>query len=236
MHKRRNLVKTTKEGQMTADQSNRFPKVSIDLSKYESGTSGLLALSKEQIDEIVKEMILEKASLVPQISLIRTPRFTVKTVVYQEIVNLEKLNLKTRRAVVAAFLLKTFKGTGVYTSDGLEVGMSKMSANKLSRLTFDNQQEIALWSDNLLQIGLFRYEAQDADTENKNSKYRYYDSFISFGKDLFSVQLNVHQDSNGARLYDINKITSLQRTDSEGRGSHKATYTIPPLKPKVKKP
>lgn len=106
-----------------------------------------------------------------------------------------------------SFLVTIFRKETIYTNDGVKVGVTDNSASKLSRLTYHYQQEIALFSDELLRVA--RFITKTNSYKKKKGEFRYYVSYIFLKRKVYSVVLNVFTDANGTRLYDINKISQI---------------------------
>ena len=174
-------------------------------------------LSKVEIERIVDEMISKKKTIKTKIYKIVYQNQIINVIEYQNFINLALFSLNTRRELVKRFLLKTFKNSSIITIDGIEIHMSERSASKVSRLTYNHQQEIALFSDNLIQIA--KYKNQEKSRKEKVGMFRYYDSYIFIEEILFKAELNIFVDANGCRLYDINKISQVDARSYEGYGS-----------------
>ena len=174
---------------------------------YEKDDSGRFVVNKESIEAITDQLIENKRHLPLCLVKIKINGLSFKAVRYQEMINLNLFSLKSRRENVKTFLLKLFKDCDVCTTDGIKVIMTDNSAVKISRLTYDNQQEIAMNSDKMIQIA--ELESIAVSFKKKKGVFRYYTAYIIFGKNVFKVTLNLFTDANGTRLYDINKITQI---------------------------
>ena len=176
-----------------------------------------IILNKSDIEHIIEEMVLKKKTIT-----IKTRKLIIKSeqvyaIEYKSFIDLSIFALNTRRELVKKFLLRVFKESSIKTADGIETSMSERSASKISRLTYNNQQEIALYSDNLLQIA--KYRNIEKSRKEKVGFFRYYDSYIFIENALFKAELNIFIDANGSRLYDINKISQVDAHSYEGYGS-----------------
>lgn len=196
----------------------------VDLSKYGKGEDGKITLSSAQVQEVAKQMVDEKDILTPRIVSAEIDGEEIKVVGYQEVINLDDLDFVSRKEVVKQFLVETFRDAKVTTADGLDVGMTRRSASKVARNSTSHQQEIAIWSGELLQIGKFVGEARDS--KGRNFHYRYYDSYVAFGDDVYRAHLNIRSDVNASILYDINKITPVEVSALDGRAFAGVTNTL----------
>ena len=188
-------------------------------------------LNKTEIERTVKEMISKKRKIKTEIHELVIKRQHTYAIAYKSFVDLSLFSLNTRRELVKRFLLKIFKDSSIKTIDGIEVSMSERSASKVSRLTFNNQQEIALYSDNLIQIA--KYINKEKSHKEKIGIFRYYDSYIFIENILFKAELNIFIDANGSRLYDINKISQVDARSYEGYGSSEIKNILEDSKQKV---
>lgn len=185
-----------------------YKKFIVELNNYyQKDSVGRFVLSKEEIEAITNQLIERKKLLPSRLTNIKINGLTIKAVRYKEMINLDLFSLKTRREIVKSFILKMFKDSNVYTTDGINVTMTDNSAAKISRLTYDKQQEIAITSDKMIQIA--ELESIAVSFKKKKGVFRYYTAYIMFGKNAFRVTLNLFSDANGTRLYDINKITQI---------------------------
>ena len=183
-------------------------KIIIELKNcYQKDSVGRFVLDKEEVETITNQLIESKKLLPSRIANIQINGLTIKAVRYQETIDLNLFSLKSRREIVKSFILKLFKDSNVYTTDGIKVTMTDNSAAKISRLTYDKQQEIAITSDKMIQIA--ELESIAVSFKKKKGVFRYYAAYIMFGKTIFRVTLNLFSDANGTRLYDINKITQI---------------------------
>ena len=176
-------------------------------SYYQKDGVGRFVLSKEETETITNQLIERKKLLPPHLIKIKINGLIIKAVRYKEMINLDLFSLKSRREILKSFILKLFKDSNVYTTDGIKVTMTDNSAAKISRLTYDKQQEIAMASDKMIQIAELQSIA--VSFKKKKGVFRYYTAYIMFGKTIFRVTLNLFSDANGTRLYDINKITQI---------------------------
>lgn len=174
---------------------------------YEKDGTGRFVVGKEEVDLITNQLIESNKHLSSRLIKIKINNSIIKAVRYQELINLNLFSLKSRRVIVKSFVLKLFKDSNVCTMDGIKVIMTDNSATKISRLTYDNQQEIAINCDKVIQIA--ELEAIAISFKKKKGVFRYYTSYIAFGKNVFRITLNLFSDANGTRLYDINKITQI---------------------------
>ena len=174
---------------------------------YEKDNTGRFVIKKEEVDAITDQLISNNECVSFRFVNVRVDGLLVKAVRYQEMINLSLLSLKSRRDIVKSFIMKLFKGSNVWTTDGIKVSMTDNSAAKISRLTYDNQQEIAMNSDRMIRIA--KLESIAVSFKKKKGVFRCYTAYIMFGKNLFRVTLNLFSDANGTRLYDINKITQI---------------------------
>ena len=110
------------------------------------------------------------------------------------------LDQSSRTSGFAVFIDGELRDYGTFT-------MTDNSAAKISRLTYDNQQEIAMSSDKMIQIA--ELESIAVSFKKKKGVFRYYTAYIVFDTNVFRVTLNLFSDANGTRLYDINKITQI---------------------------
>lgn len=176
-------------------------------SYYQKDGVGRFVLSKEETETITNQLIERKKLLPSHLIKIKINGLIIKAVRYKEMINLDLFSLKSRREIIKSFILKLFKDSNVYTTDGIKVTMTDNSAAKISRLTYDKQQEIATASDKMIQIAELQSIA--VSLKKKKGVFRYYTAYIMFGKTIFRVTLNLFSDANGTRLYDINKITQI---------------------------
>ena len=176
-------------------------------SYYQKDGVGRFVLSKEETETITNQLIERKKLLSPHLIKIKINGLIIKAVRYKEMINLDLFSLKSRREILKSFILKLFKDSNVYTTDGIKVTMTDNSAAKISRLTYDKQQEIAMASDKMIQIAELQSIA--VSFKKKKGVFRYYTAYIMFGKTIFRVTLNLFSDAIGTRLYDINKITQI---------------------------
>ena len=168
---------------------------------------GKKVLNKEQIVRTVERMLLKKKTTKITIHKFVIQSQQISAIEYKNLIKLSLFSLNTRRDLVKRFLLRAFKDSLIMTADGIEIRMSERSASKVSRLTHNHQQEIALYSENLIQIA--RYKNTEKSRKEKVGVFRYYDSYILIEGDLFKAELNIFVDANGSRLYDINKISQV---------------------------
>ena len=178
---------------------------------------GKKVLNKEQIVRTVERMLLKKKTTKITIHKFVIQSQQISAIEYKNLIKLSLFSLNTRRDLVKRFLLRAFKDSLIMTADGIEIRMSERSASKVSRLTHNHQQEIALYSENLIQIA--RYKNTEKSRKEKVGVFRYYDSYILIEGDLFKAELNIFVDANGSRLYDINKISQVDARSYEGYGS-----------------
>ena len=130
-----------------------YKKFIVELNNYyQKDSVGRFVLSKEEIEAITNQLIERKKLLPSRLTNIKINGLTIKAVRYKETINLDLFSLKSRREIVKSFILKMFKDSNVYTTDGINVTMTDNSAAKISRLTYDKQQEIAITSDKMIQI------------------------------------------------------------------------------------
>ena len=176
-----------------------------------------MVLNKEQIVRTVEKMLLKKKTTKITIHKFVVQSQQISAIEYKNLIKLSLFSLNTRRDLVKRFLLRAFKDSLIMTADGIEIRMSERSASKVSRLTHNHQQEIALYSENLIQIA--RYKNTEKSRKEKVGVFRYYDSYILIEGDLFKAELNIFVDANGSRLYDINKISQVDARSYEGYGS-----------------
>lgn len=176
-------------------------------SYYQKDGVGRFVLNKEETETITNQLIERKNLLPPHLIKIKINGLIIKAVRYKEMINLDLFSLKSRREILKSFILKLFKDSNVYTTDGIKVTMTDNSAAKISRLTYDKQQEIAMASDKMIRIAELQSIA--VSFKKKKGVFRYYTAYIMFGKTIFRVTLNLFSDANGTRLYDINKITQI---------------------------
>ena len=174
---------------------------------FEKDSVGKFILKKEDVAAITHHLIENKKHLSFQPVKVKIHGQVFKAVRYKELIDLNLFSLKSRRDVVKSFILMLFKDFEVITTDGIKVTMTDNSAAKISRLTYDNQQEIAMNSDKMIQIA--ELESIAVSFKKKKGVFRYYTAYIIFGKNIFRVTLNLFTDANGTRLYDINKITQI---------------------------
>ena len=174
---------------------------------YEKDSAGKFVIKKEDVETITNRLIEGKKCLPFRLAKVNIYGQVFKAVRYEELINLDLFSLKSRRDIVKSFLLTLFKDSDVVTTDGIKVTMTDNSAAKISRLTYDNQQEIAMSSDKMIQIA--ELESIAVSFKKKKGVFRYYTAYIMFGKNVFRVTLNLFSDANGTRLYDINKITQI---------------------------
>ena len=180
----------------------------VEIGKcYEKDIAGRLILKKEDVETITDRLIENKNRFPFQLIKVKIDGRFFKAVRYRKMINLDLFSLKSRRDIVKSFILKLFKDSEIVTTDGIKVIMTDNSAAKISRLTYDNQQEIAMSSDKMIQIAELEYIA--VSFKKKKGVFRYYTAYIVFGKNVFRVTLNLFSDANGTRLYDINKITQI---------------------------
>ena len=185
-----------------------YKKFIVELNNcYQKDSVGRFVLSKEETEAITNQLIERKKLLPSRLINIKINGLTIKAVRYKETINLDLFSLKSRREIVKSFILKMFKDSNIYTTDGINVTMTDNSAAKISRLTYDKQQEIAITSDKMVQIA--ELESIAVSFKKKKGVFRYYTAYIMFGKNVFRVTLNLFSDANGTRLYDINKITQI---------------------------
>ena len=185
-----------------------YKKIIVELNNcYQKDSVGRFILSKEETEAITNQLIERKKLLPSRLINIKINGLTIKAVRYKETINLDLFSLKSRREIVKSFILKMFKDSNVYTTDGINVTMTDNSAAKISRLTYDKQQEIAITSDKMIQIA--ELESIAVSFKKKKGVFRYYTAYIMFGKTIFRATLNLFSDANGTRLYDINKITQI---------------------------
>ena len=183
-----------------------------------------IVLNKIEINRLVEQMILKKKTIRIKAYELVIHNQSISAVKYESFIDLALFSLNTRRELVKKFLLKTFKRSPIMTVDGIEINMSERSASKISRLTYKYQQEIALYSDNLVQIA--RYKNTRRSHKEKVGVFRYYDSYIFIEGILFKAELNIFIDANGNRLYDINKISQMDARSYEGYGSSRITIIL----------
>ena len=190
-----------------------------------------VSLNKSEIECLVEEMISKKKTIKINVYRLVIHNQRVNAIEYKSLINLIMFSLNTRRELVKRFLIKLFKNSPIMTIDGIEIHMSERSASKVSRLTYNNQQEIALYSDNLIQIAT--YKITEKSRKEKVGVFRYYDSFIFIEGILFKAELNIFIDANGSRLYDINKISQVDARSYEGYGSSEIVYILDDSNQKV---
>jgi len=192
---------------------------------------GKKVLNKEQIVRTVEKMLLKKKTTKITIHKFVVQSQQISAIEYKNLIKLSLFSLNTRRDLVKRFLLRAFKDSLIMTADGIEIRMSERSASKVSRLTHNHQQEIALYSENLIQIA--RYKNTEKSRKEKVGVFRYYDSYILIEGDLFKAELNIFVDANGSRLYDINKISQVDARSYEGYGSSEINLILDDSKQKV---
>ena len=174
---------------------------------YEKDSAGKFVIKKKDVETITNRLIEGKKCLPFRLAKVNIYGQVFKAVRYEELINLDLFSLKSRRDIVKSFLLTLFKDSDVVTTDGIKVTMTDNSAAKISRLTYDNQQEIAMSSDKMIQIA--ELESIAVSFKKKKGVFRYYTAYIVFDANVFRVTLNLFSDANGTRLYDINKITQI---------------------------
>ncbi|MBP5574239.1 MAG: hypothetical protein J6X50_00625 [Bacilli bacterium] len=165
------------------------------------------SLTDEKINILVQKMLVKKEKTLRRTIKIKFCEQTFCAAKYKTIIELKKYSLATRRKVIKQFLIATFKKNTILTSDGVKIGVTDNSASKLSRLTYNFQQEIALFSDELLKVATFITKTNSY--KKKKGEFRYYISYIFLERKIYGVVLNVFTDANGSRLYDINKISQI---------------------------
>ena len=117
---------------------------------------GKKVLNKEQIVRTVERMLLKKKTTKITIHKFVIQSQQISAIEYKNLIKLSLFSLNTRRDLVKRFLLRAFKDSLIMTADGIEIRMSERSASKVSRLTHNHQQEIALYSENLIQIARYK--------------------------------------------------------------------------------
>ena len=196
----------------------------IDLSKYHNkDNENKIIITNIESKELGAMIAEQKSKITTKIIELRINDKTYKIVEYKKLIDLERFNYKSRRSIVEYFLIEAFRNKEIYTTDNIKVGMSGRSASKIARVQANNQQEIALYSDNLIQIGVFDKEIPSYG--NKEGQFRYYNSLIKINNEVFDVKLNIFKDQNGDRLYDINKITKIQQRSLEDYGQSLVSNT-----------
>ncbi len=158
-------------------------------SYYQKDGVGRFVLSKEETETITNQLIERKKLLPSHLIKIKINGLIIKAVRYKEMINLDLFSLKSRREIIKSFILKLFKDSNVYTTDGIKVMMTDNSAAKISRLTYDKQQEIAMASDKMIQIA--ELQSIVVSFKKKKGVFRYYTAYIMFGKTIFRVTLNL---------------------------------------------
>ena len=196
----------------------------IDLSKYHNkDNENKIIITNIESKELGAMIAEQKSKITTKIIELRINDKTYKIVEYKKLIDLERFNYKSRRSIVEYFLIEAFRNKEIYTTDNIKVGMSGRSASKIARVQANNQQEITLYSDNLIQIGVFDKEIPSYG--NKEGQFRYYNSLIKINNEVFDVKLNIFKDQNGDRLYDINKITKIQQRSLEDYGQSLVSNT-----------
>ena len=199
-------------------------KAEVDLSKYHNkDNENKIIITNIESKELGAMIAEQKSKITTKIIELRINDKTYKIVEYKKLIDLERFNYKSRRSIVEYFLIEAFRNKEIYTTDNIKVGMSGRSASKIARVQANNQQEIALYSDNLIQIGVFDKEIPSYG--NKEGQFRYYNSLIKINNEVFDVKLNIFKDQNGDRLYDINKITKIQQRSLEDYGQSLVSNT-----------
>ena len=177
----------------------------------------LKIFTKSELNSFVDRLILKKKSMKTEIVECSIQHQTIKAIKYEHLVDLSLFDLNTRREIVKKYIKKLFKESSITTVDGIQIKMSERSASKVSRLTYNKQQEITLYSGDLLQIA--SYLQTKPSHKEKVGSFRYYESYIFIDEILYKAELNIFMDANGNRLYDINKISQLDARSYEGYGS-----------------
>lgn len=139
----------------------------------------------------------------------------IDVVHYIQIVDFDKIAFSSRRRIVKEFLKDTFKNVSIKTKDNKIIKMFNSGANKISQSTTNNQQEIALFSKELIQVAEFEKTVQSSNDKRFKGLIHFYKSFIIFNDKLLKVNLNIREDASGLNLYDINKIAVIGDTSSE---------------------
>ena len=172
---------------------------------YKKNEDGLFVLKPTDINILVDRMIAKKQEIDPSIRFIKLHDETVVVVDYGDLIDLDKLSIRSQRMVIFKFIKALFRYSEIYTTDNIQVTTSRNSLKKLTNAVKKEHFNILLFSDSLVQTA--KYKNSKADIKGRQMEYRYYDAFLSLdGDSIFSMQLNIRTDHMGATLYDINKI------------------------------
>ena len=199
---------------MVKENKSKF-KIQID-NYYQINENGKFVLDNDQIKAIVLKMIELKNELNITIKTILLDNNVVRVAIYQHLIDMEPLSFSSRRKIVEVFLKTAFKNATLKTIDGKEIRLFSSGAKKISRSPTNHQQEIALYSDKLVQVA--QYDKTVCSNKNKRFKgvIHFYKSFILFDGVLLTANLNIREDASGLNLYDINKIAMIGDTSSVG--------------------